>query len=161
MCSGWTASQPWHFTKTYLADRAAAPVPACSSRWTSAPPTPEQRVVRTLVGVDDSDPLGDPQGQSYARLTRKAPERLVDSAARAADVALQGMPGPSLAVSGQLCGAASCWVSTPTTRSRPLASRLPAWAVHLLFLWRNRPGRAPGGCALHNQTMITAGFGER
>ena len=101
--------------------------------------TPEQRVVRTLVGVDEGAQsvtfTGDLPEGGYARLTRSSTERLVDSAARAADVALQGMPGAVAGGVGQLWRAASCWVSTPTTRSRPW----PAAAGRLPCMWASIP----------------------
>lgn len=155
--------------RSYLGDRAAGlpgtgmlfPLDVCAAD------TPEQRVVRTLVGVDEGAQsvtfAGDLPEGGFARLTRSSTERLVDSAGRAADAALQGLPGPSLAVSVSCVARRIVLGQHTEDEVEAVASRLPAGAVHVGFYSYGEiaPGRAPGSCALHNQTMTVTAYGER
>lgn len=158
--------------KTYLGERAAG-LPGTALLFPLAVRREgagqDRAVVRTILAVDEARRsltfAGDlPQG-GIARLMRANADQLIDSAARAARQAMQGVagvPGPALVVSVSCVGRRLVLGERTEEEVETVAECAPPAAVHLgLYSYGEISPALPGGVSeLHNQTMTVTALCE-
>ena len=153
--------------KRYLGERAAG-LPATAllfplAVW--APGSPDRRLVRTILAIDESAQsmtfAGDVPTGSTVQLMRASLDRLIDGASEAAAQAATNLPPGALTVAVSCVGRRLILGGRTEDELEATLSGLPPQS-HLVgfYSYGEIAPIVTGTCDLHNQTMTLASFWE-